>query len=191
MSFPQVNEAPISKWINQVKQGNRAALENIWSAYSPRLLSIARRQLSRYVATSADEDDLVMSAVWNFYLQARDGRYPDLNDRQALWKLLVAITLNKARALSRKELRRQRLLELRCAAQASCEVASGPELAVQLADHLQYLMQLLDDATLCEVATAKLEGLSNAEIALQIGKAVTTVERKLRVIREIWSAHQN
>jgi DNA-directed RNA polymerase specialized sigma24 family protein len=191
MSIVQTDEGPITTWIKGVQQGDQVALQNIWVAYWPRLLAISRRQLSRRVARCADEEDLVVSAIWCFYRQARNGRYPELHDRQALWKLLVAITLNKTRALGRKEDRRIKCLKKHFGDEPLPEEEPAPDVAAQLSDQLAHLMWRLKDPVLCEVATAKLEGQANAEIARRIGKSVPTIERKLKLIRLIWSLAKN
>jgi len=44
----------------------------------------------------------------------------------------------------------------------------------------------LGDATLRDIALWKMEGYSNAEIAVKIGRVEKTVERKLGIIRDKW-----
>ena len=48
------------------------------------------------------------------------------------------------------------------------------------------MLEELVDADLERVAVAKLEGLSNGEIARRLGCAPRSVGRKLRVIRTLW-----
>ncbi len=38
-----------------------------------------------------------------------------------------------------------------------------------------------------EVAMSKVQGYTNEEIAQRLGCSLSTIERKLRLIREIWS----
>lgn len=49
-------------------------------------------------------------------------------------------------------------------------------------------MAQLEDTTLRSVATWKLEGYTDAEIAARLGCVTRTVERKLARIRSIWAA---
>ena len=65
-----------------------------------------------------------------------------------------------------------------------------PEFAEQITDQCDELLEQLGDETLEKVAIAKLEGFTNDEIAEQLGVRTRTVERKLRIIREIWSVEQ-
>jgi DNA-directed RNA polymerase specialized sigma24 family protein len=66
-----------------------------------------------------------------------------------------------------------------------------PELAAQVADECRRLLGALGDATLRQVAVWKMEGYTNAEIARRLGCVEHTVGRKLRSIREIWSADKD
>ena len=50
------------------------------------------------------------------------------------------------------------------------------------------LLGLLDNEELRRIARMRLEGYQNGEIAEQIGRSLPTVERRLKVIREIWKA---
>jgi DNA-directed RNA polymerase specialized sigma24 family protein len=52
------------------------------------------------------------------------------------------------------------------------------------------LFGLLDDQELRRIALTKLEGYSNEEIAVEIGRSLPTVERRLKMIREIWKAER-
>jgi DNA-directed RNA polymerase specialized sigma24 family protein len=61
-----------------------------------------------------------------------------------------------------------------------------PEFAARVAEECRRLLDRLGDDELRAVATAKLEGYSNEEIAGQRGCVVRTVERRLRIIRGLW-----
>ena len=62
----------------------------------------------------------------------------------------------------------------------------GPADEVERAEALEGLLGSLPDPVLREIAQAKLEGLTNEEIAARRGCVVRTVERKLQRIREAW-----
>jgi DNA-directed RNA polymerase specialized sigma24 family protein len=57
---------------------------------------------------------------------------------------------------------------------------------VQVVEEYQRLLAALGDDRLRSVAVWKLEGYTNAEIAAKLGRAPSTVERKLRLIRDAW-----
>ena len=64
----------------------------------------------------------------------------------------------------------------------------SPEFAAEVAEECRRLLDELGAEELQAVALAKLEGYSNAEIAVRLGVVERTVERKLRVIRELWES---
>jgi DNA-directed RNA polymerase specialized sigma24 family protein len=62
-----------------------------------------------------------------------------------------------------------------------------PEFAAQVAEECGRLLDLLTQRGLRSVALAKMEGCTVAEIAQRLGCAPRTVERKLALIRDLWS----
>src|SRR5207253_1791342 len=156
----------------------------LWDNYFDRLVNQARRKLGGNAPVTADEEDVALSAFESFFRRAREGRFPDLDDRDDLWKLLLSITGRKALNLIRNEHREKR--GGGHVRQASALVAEGdadafaavlgreptPELAAQLADECRRLLDGLDDAGLRAVAVAKMEGWTNAEIAGQRGSSI-------------------
>jgi hypothetical protein len=56
-----------------------------------------------------------------------------------------------------------------------------------MAEEYQALLGRLGDPELHAVAVWKMEGYTNDEIAARLNCVPRTVERKLRVIRSIWS----
>src|SRR5262249_22536533 len=129
-------------------------------------------------------------------------RFPQLLDRNDLWKLLVVITARKAVDVMKHENRKKRgggivVGESAVLPQTSASGEGGinqavspdpsPEFAVQVAEECRRLLRSLEDATLRSVAVWKMEGYSNDEIAAKLGCVPRTVERKLRVIRSLWA----
>src|SRR5262245_852190 len=87
----------VSHWIASLKEGDSAAAQPLWERYYRRLLALARKKLraSRRRA-AADEEDVVQNAFHSFFRAVADGRFPQLDDRDSLWRLLVTITARKA-----------------------------------------------------------------------------------------------
>ena len=58
------------------------------------MVQVAKKRLARSGSTGADEDeeDAALSAFVSFCTAAGEGRFPDLPDREELWRLLVVIT---------------------------------------------------------------------------------------------------
>ena len=127
-------------------------------------------------------------------------RFPQLQDRNSLWPLLVAITAHKAVDLMRHERRLKRGgppadKDRAEVLQADLEQVIGreptPEFALQVAEECQRLLDRLGDEGLRAVALWKMEGHTVEEIAARLGCVPRTVERKLRAIRELWEGPQN
>lgn len=178
----------VSQWIQQVKAGEESAAANLWNRYQPQLLDIARRKLNGGKGGPADEEDVVLDALASFFHRTKGGRFPDLQDRESLWKLLVTITNRKAINQIAHDNRQKRgagktTTELNEAGTPQQNPDNAPEYAMVVAESLAAMLESLSSDELREIAMAKLEGCSNQEIAERIDYSVPTVERRLRLIR--------
>jgi DNA-directed RNA polymerase specialized sigma24 family protein len=180
----------ITRWIGRLQAGDAAAAQPLWQRYFEKLVELARRKLTSVRLRVADEEDVALSAFDSFCRGLRDGRFPDLQDRDNLWKLLVVLTARKVSHLMRDEHRLKRggnqnadgALELANIVSAN----PTPEFAAEVAENCQRLLDLLGDEELRTIALQKMEGFSNEEIAGLRKCAPRTVERKLRLIRRLW-----
>jgi DNA-directed RNA polymerase specialized sigma24 family protein len=191
---------PITDWICQLQAADRTAAGNLWDCYFPRLVRLARQVLQGAPRRAADEEDVALSAFDSFCRGAEQGRFPQLNDRDNLWQLLVAITVRKALDQIHHERRQKRgggkvrgesaLQEGLSSDLAGIEqIASQeptPESAALMADECRRLFQLLDDDELRQIALWRMEGYTTEEIAGKRRCSLRRVERKLRLIRTIW-----
>jgi DNA-directed RNA polymerase specialized sigma24 family protein len=189
----------VTQCITALKQGDQSAALGLWEAYFRRLVGLARARLRNTPRLIADEEDVALSAFDSFCRGARAGRFPRLDDRHDLWQILVLITVRKAIDLRNYEGRqsrgRERVQSLTELTREGLEMIGGdeptPELAAQLAEESQRLMDQLGDSSLQSVATFKLEGYTNDEIAAQLGCVTSTVERKLARIRRKWASEMS
>jgi len=181
------DQETISQWLDQLKQGDDQAVQELWDRFQKRQVGLARKLLGDAPRGAADEEDVALSAFKSFCVRAVEGKFPVLEDRGDLWKVLATITVRKASRLARRERRRHGPGESPDIAGVSDDGPS-PEFDIISKQEIQRLFDLLGDDQLRQVAYCKLEGDTNAEIAAAIGKSVPTVERKLRTIRELWSA---
>jgi DNA-directed RNA polymerase specialized sigma24 family protein len=184
-------EHSVSHWLALLKEGDSLAAQKLWERYFHRLVGLARLKLQDSPRRAADQEDVALSAFASFCAGAEHGRFPLLDDRDDLWRLLVVVTARKASHHLRSEGQKKRgsgavpedvVLE---------EVVGReptPEFAAQVADECRQLLGRLADADLEKVAVAKMEGYSNGEIAGRFGCAARTIERKLQLIRDIWQA---
>ena len=189
----------VTRWVTALKAGDLAAAQPLWERYHRRLLALARTKLRTARRRSADEEDVVQNAFHSFFRGVAAGRFPRLDDRDNLWRLLVVITARKALdQLAREHTKRQGGGTLAGESRitpgadgAAIEQVVGdeptPEFAAQVAEEYQRLLDRLADDTLCKVAVWKMEGLTDDEVAGRLGCSRRTVARKLDTIRVIWS----
>jgi DNA-directed RNA polymerase specialized sigma24 family protein len=190
----------VTGWLDQVQQGDDEATARLWERYFRRLVGLAQAALKGAPRRAADEEDVALSAFDSFFRGAQQGRFPDLSDRDGLWRLLVVLTARKAAHLKRDERRQKRggggVLDQAALARGDEEQADfewvvaqepTPEFAAQVAEGYERLLRCLGDTGLRSLAVAKMEGYTNHEIATRLGCCVSTVERRLQIIRRLWA----
>jgi DNA-directed RNA polymerase specialized sigma24 family protein len=184
----------VSHWISRLRAGDQAAAQPLWQRYFHQLVGLARQQLRGAPRRAADEEDAVLSAFDSVCRGLERQRFPQVVDRDDLWRLLVVITAHKVLDLVRHETRQKRGDgKVRAGAGADEDAlaqALGPEpspaFAAQAAEECGRLLDRLGDAELRSLALWKMEGYTTAEMAAKLGCVPRTVERRLRLIRRIW-----
>lgn len=189
----------ITAWIEGVRQGDEVAAQGLWNRYFERLVHLARERMNGLGCRNEIAEDVALSALDGFCRAARDQRYPQLNDRKSLWRLLMKITLDKAIDRRRRDTAQKRgggkvqgesVFDAGRTAGAGINLAAGeeptPELAAIFAERVASMLDKLEDDDLQAVALARLEGYSIEEISVQLDCAARTVERRLKLIRRKW-----
>lgn len=194
----------VSHWLSLLQGGDAAAAQRLWERYFHRLVVLARVKLQGQPRRAADEEDVALSAFASFCRNAEQGRFPRLADRDDLWRLLVTLTERKAYNQLRGERRQKRgggavvdeasLLGPDDSAPGGLDQFAGreptPAFAAEVAEECRLLLGRLDDAELQAIAVWKMEGETVPEIAARLGCAPSTVERRLRLIRQIWEEEE-
>jgi len=189
----------VSRWIAALKVGDMSAAQPLWKRYCRQLLSLARKMMRAARPRSGDEEDVVQNAFHSFFRALGHGRFPKLDDRDALWRLLVVFTTNKVLKQLAHERRQKRggaalsdsmMTDQTAAAEEFLAQAVGaepaPDSAAQVADDYQRLLDILGDDRLRQVAVWKIEGYNNGEIAEKLACSRRTVARKIDTIRTLW-----
>jgi DNA-directed RNA polymerase specialized sigma24 family protein len=191
----------VTYWICQLKAGDRAAAQHLWQRYFHRLVRLARHKLQGSPRLVADEEDVALSAFATFCRRAEQGCFPRLFDRDDLWQLLLVITTRKALNQIGQERRQKRGgagPHQRAVPAAAAEAEEPvweqlispeptPEVAAQVAEEYQRLLSILGEPELRSIALWKLEGDTTGQIAAKLRRAPRTIERKLRLIRQLWA----
>jgi DNA-directed RNA polymerase specialized sigma24 family protein len=200
----------ITGWLGNLREGDQAAAQPLWERYFSKLVVVARAKLKRMRRTTADQDeeDAALSAFNSFCAGAARGQFPQLADREDLWRLLVVITARKAMAQANREGRQKRgggrVVEEAVLVGKGLGGGDGsiagleriaaagptPEFAAMMAEECRRLLDALGDESLRQVALSRMEGYNNDEIADQLGCARRTVARRLELIRKTWMAEE-
>lgn len=192
----------VTHWLGQFEAGDAGAAQRLWERYFQRLVGLARVRLQGAPRRVADEEDVALSAFNSFFHGLEQGRFPRLQDRDDLWRVLVSITVRKAHHQVRDQGRQKRgdgivrgesaFLAPGAADQSAAGLGNvagpepTPELAAEVAEQCERLLERLGDAELRNIALWKMEGDTNDEVAAKLGCAPATVERRLALIRRIW-----
>jgi DNA-directed RNA polymerase specialized sigma24 family protein len=191
------DEGSVTRWLGALKAGDPAAAQRLWERYFTALVRLARARLRTAARAAEDEEDVALGAFNSFYTAATQGRFPRLDDRDDLWRVLVTLTERKAADLRRRQ-RRQKRGGGRVAPEADLTGPEGdlldhlagaaptPEFAALVAEEYRRRLDALPEEALRRVAVLKLEGYSNHEIAGRIGLGLRSVVRKLDRIRRTW-----
>jgi DNA-directed RNA polymerase specialized sigma24 family protein len=181
----------VTLWLGRLQAGESAAVRPLWEKYFHRLVGLARTRLRNTARRASDEEDVALSAFDSFCRNAEAGRFPDLADRDSLWRLLAAFTLRKAAHHDRDAAALKRGGgKAPAAGPGALEDVLGrepdPALAAEVAEECERLLAVLGDADLRQVALLRMDGYSVEEVAARVGCAPRSVKRKLNLIRGIW-----
>ena len=187
----------ITKVLGRMGQLDEQATQLLWDHFFSRLCQFAEAKIYPRHRRNISPDEIASTAFMSLVDGFRQKRFANLRNRDDLWQLLTLIA-------ARRTINEQRKHD--CAKRGNGKVSGQQAFgrsgingiidyvqlelsAVDYADLeelVQSLIHFLPDDSLQKVAEAKLGGFSNIEIALQLGCAERTVERKLALIRRIW-----
>lgn len=187
----------ITRLIPELRERDERAILLLWKRYGMQIENLARPWMVGVSPGMGDAEDVAQSAFHAFCRAAADGRALELADRDDLWRLLATISRHKAIDRIRRELRLRRGGRAGVSSQGLEGAEDGepsPAETALLRDELAALFERMDahgDPTLPVVATMRLEGASNEEIAEQLGCTTRTVQRKLHLVERLWRQQTN
>ena len=166
----------------RVRSGDDAAETLVFRRFVHRLIALAARQFDSWMHKQADVENIVLSAYKSFFLRNQREEY-DLAGWDALWSLLVIITLHKCtkrrkhlRAARRDLAREVPWPEQNERAPWLPDRVPTPVEAAILTDTVETLFQTMtpDDRPIVEQI---LMGYTAQEVAVQLGCSERTVRR--------------
>lgn len=178
----------VTQWIVALKSGDDEAAEQLWDRYFERLAELAGDRMQG--EGLYDGEDVALSVFDVFCRMSKEDPEFRPANRDELWRLLAVIAVRKAgqrlkgeRAQKRGGLRqRNELMSL----DQLAGPAPPPDFAVMMADECQRLIVGLRDTALESLVALKLDGYTNEEIAAKMKCSRWTVQRRIRLIRNIW-----
>jgi len=189
---PSGSLGSVSRLIPDLLEGDRQAMQKLWERYFQPLVRLARSR-SRRARRIAGSEDIALEAFLEFCacLARPDAgqRFPHLQTREQVWKLLACFTVRTAFDHNQKQARREKIVRGESAlGDEGFAPFTSPEVAPEFALAVTELLDQLHDNSLRIVALRKMEGFTVPEIARQLDCSPSTVERKLRAIRSLWKS---
>jgi hypothetical protein len=173
------------------------AARYIWEEYSERLAAIARKRLSGWIATRENEED-VLQNMFKSFCRLQQEASQGLRDRDELWGQLVLITVRKVANVANRHTAACRDVrrEVRSPAESQQDgrwptwtlddvrdSTPSPDVVIALEEELKSLLSALSSEQK-KVAILRMDGYTNEEIAKKVGRSVSAVELKFKIIRE-------
>jgi DNA-directed RNA polymerase specialized sigma24 family protein len=185
----------VSQLIPGLKDGDRHAMQKLWERYFQPMVRLARGRVPPARRRHAGSEDVALEAFLEFCENVarpdNDRRFPQLQTREQVWKLLACFTIRTAFDINQKQARRERVVRGESAlGEEGFATFAGREPAPEFAAAVSELLDDLQDETLRTVARRKMEGCTVPEIARELDCSTSTVERKLRAIRAIWKTRE-
>jgi len=181
----------ITRCLGDLKAGEAEALQPVCDRYFARLARVARARICASGASRAvsDEEDVVQSVFHDLWEGLYAGRFPRLDDRTDLWRVLVHLAGCKAVDRARADARLKR-----GGGQATADVEleevlgdePTPEQVAILAEEYRARLAALETDEHRRIAELKLAGYLDSEIADELGRSLRTVTKRLEAIRSRW-----
>ena len=181
-------DSSVLRLVQLIREGHQAAASEIWDRYAPRLQELARGWVKKSLSGGAyDEEDVAISAMQDFFQGIKENRFPDLRGGTDIWQLLAVISIRKAndRAKAIKAEKRGGGVPVNEISDVPAEQLT-PDLELMMTEETQRLIQELKDPEMEALVLLKLEGYTNDEIAARLGYSRRTIQRMLKLVREIW-----
>jgi RNA polymerase sigma-70 factor (ECF subfamily) len=173
--------------VERLRHGDPQAAAEIFARYAQRLTALAEQHLSRQLAARLDGADVVQSVFRTFFRRSAAGEFR-IDSSDELWRLLVRITLQKARAKGRHHTAGPRDVAAEVPgggallAQAVAH-EPGPAEAAALVDQIEALLRGLPPLY-AELLRLRWEGHSVTDTAARLGVSRRTVHRALHLLQQ-------
>ncbi len=200
--LPRSTAGSITMLLQQVRSGERDAVQPLFEHYFSRLTALAHSCLPNRFQRITDGEDLAVEVLTAFFEAAGSGSLPELHSREDLWRVLAKRLRQRAANLIRNQSTQKEgegrvrgesvfLMTPGETAEGGLQAVSDPRMDALLLELHSELIEQLNDALLREIAGLLLEGHSVDEIAGLLNRSRATIYRKLDLIREAWLSSRN
>jgi RNA polymerase sigma-70 factor (ECF subfamily) len=181
----------------QCQEGSEQAFEAIFFRYSDRLVRLASKRISEKLAGRIEAEDVVQSVFRTFFGRAQDHRFT-FENADDLWKLLVSMTLNKLRnkvdfhTAAKRDVSQEKQLAGSKSTPSAFDHSGdepSPEAVVAFLDLLENFMSQLREGDR-RILELRLQGMTQDEVAREVGCTERTVRRTLERIKGIAEGQQ-
>jgi RNA polymerase sigma-70 factor (ECF subfamily) len=178
----------ITMLFDRLRAGDPQAAEKLYACYSERLTHLARQHLSRKISGRIDSEDVVQSVFRTFFRRSARGDF-QIDSSARIWRLLVKITLLKAKAKGRFHTAEKRDVRAETVPGEedwwlhvkACE--PGPAEAAAFVDLIESLARNRPPLFM-EVLQLRLEGQGPTDIARRLGISRQNVYQVLKQLQE-------
>jgi RNA polymerase sigma factor (sigma-70 family) len=205
--------------VRQFKEGHPDAIEEIVRRYYWRMVGMANRLLRGLNVEPAwfDCDDAVNTTLSKLCEAAKAGKIHSMEETADFWNLFYSIlkrnillarehharlkrggpgslrSRREGRPTSSESKDRRPVRRLSRSVEVFDDLRCyrpSPDVASNSKQEVERLLDLLDDPLLRTIATMRAEEYTNDEIAKTLGTTTRTIERKLTIIRDLWSDYE-
>lgn len=196
------DEGSVTRIIRRMKSGDQDqdGADLIWDRFFLRLKYLVKERLNSRPRTVSDEEDLALESLAELFQGLRDGKYPALDNRESVWRLLVKVATDNVMDEIIKESRQKRgsgrVVNESALTKGSENPSAGldqfqsgaqaPDVKIMIAERVTLMLESLGDKTLRSIAVMKVANNTNEEVAKALKISVRSVERRLQEIRECW-----
>jgi anti-sigma-K factor RskA len=183
----------MADWLDRMIGSEPGFEGELVDRYTERLLALAGRTLPERIRRRVDPEDVVQSVYRSFFQRLREGRF-SFDESADVWRLLAALTFQKATQAARfhqrqrRDVRRETPLESGATggdgAQTLPQRDPGPE---DLAILVEYLEQILErvPASYRDIVIHRLNGESIDEIAMKVKRSRRSVFRAMADLEKL------
>ncbi len=193
MSDSEMPNGSVSGWISKMRQGDSIAINKLVSRYFGKISAFAENKLRRGIRVTDDGEDIAISVLQTITRYTAEGRYPNLQDRDDLWLLMIVIAQHAVVDRQRTVMKRVPMYTMtdiletyNCNLDEFLGKEDSEAKAMEIFECWEKLLKSLPDDPSRDVAKLKLEGHSNRQISEILQSAPRTVDRKVNTIAKQW-----